>query len=170
MLSKKLQEMLNKQINMEFFSSYLYLSFSNHFTEENLDGFANWYEIQATEEKDHAVAFMQYMKNNGAKIVLEAIEKPQADFKDTETVLNMAYEHEKLITASINKIYGVALEEKDYRTMEFLAWFIKEQGEEEKNADELIHRYKLFGQDDRSLYLLDREFAARSYNGQEYEV
>ncbi len=162
--------MLNEQINKEFYSSYLYLSFSNYFTDLNLDGFANWYEIQAQEEKDHAVAFMQYLKNNGAKIELEAISKPDNEFKDIETVINMSYEHEKYITDSINKIYALALEESDYRTLEFLAWFIKEQGEEEKNADELISRYKMFGQDSRSLYLFDRELASRTYDGPEYQV
>ena len=135
MLNEKVAELLNTQVNKEFYSAYLYLAFSNYFSEEGLDGFSNWYLIQAQEERDHAMLFVQYMQNNDAKVTFD----------------------------TINNIYGTAYDIKDFRTMQFLDWFVKEQGEEETNANDLIKKMELFGSDPKSLYLLDQEMAARTY-------
>lgn len=162
-LNEKVAELLNSQINKEFYSAYLYLSFANYFSDEGLDGFANWYNVQAQEERDHAMLFVQYMQNNDAKITFEAIEKPDAEFESHMAVLEAGLKHERYVTGLINNIYGAAYEVKDFRTMQFLDWFVKEQGEEETNATDLIKKMNLFGSDPKSLYLLDQELAARTY-------
>lgn len=156
-------KLLNEQINKEFFSAYLYLSFANYFIEQGLNGFANWYQVQAQEERDHATLMTQYMQNNDAKVVYEAIAKPDGSWTQGLEVLKAGLMHEKYVTESIHKIYGAASEEKDYRTLQFLDWFVKEQGEEEKNAVELIRKMELFGSDSKGLYLLDQELATRTY-------
>ena len=155
--------LLNDQINKELYSAYLYLDIANYYDEQNLDGYANYYMIQAQEERDHALLFMKYMQNNGLKITLEAIGKPDKEFNNILDPLVIAAEHERYVTALINNIYHEAHQGKDYRTMKFLDWFVDEQMEEEDNADSMVSRYKLFGQDPRGLYLLDQEYAARVY-------
>ena len=164
MLDKKVSELLNSQINKEFFSAYLYLDFSNFYADEGLNGFANWYRIQAQEERDHAMLMLQYMQNNSEKITLEAIEKPNKELKDKAEILQFGLEHERFITASINEIYKAAYEAHDYRTMQFLDWFVKEQGEEEMNAEDMIKKMELFGSDCKGLYMLNSELAGRVYS------
>ena len=163
MLNAKVAELLNDQINKEFYSAYLYLSFSNYFAENGLSGFANWYNIQAQEERDHAMLFMQYLQNNGCKVTLEAIDKPDKEPQTSMDVLKFGLEHEEYVTSLIHNVYGAAYDIKDFRTMQFLDWFVKEQGEEETNAQDLITKMELYGEDPRSLYLLDQEMAARVY-------
>lgn len=163
MLNQKVAELLNDQINKEFYSAYLYLDFSNFFYDEGLDGFGNWYKIQAQEERDHAMLFLQYLQNNGHKPTLDAIAKPDKDLVSAEAVLGYGLEHEQYVTSLINDIYAAAYEVKDFRTMQFLDWFVKEQGEEEKNAEDMIKKYDLFGTDAKALYMLDQELAARVY-------
>ena len=158
------RNLLNQQINKEFYSAYLYLDFSNYFKERGLDGFANWYMIQAQEERDHAMLFYTYLQNENEKVTLEAIDKPDKTFASDMDVLLAGLEHEKYVTSLINDIYGAAYDEKDFRTMQFLDWFVKEQGEEETNANDLITKMELFGQDPRGLYLLNQELMARVYS------
>ncbi len=164
MLDKKVVELLNQQVNKEFYSAYLYLDFSNYYSDEGLDGFANWYKVQAQEERDHAMLFIQYMQNNGEKITLEAIEKPDVELTSAKVVLEAGLEHEQYVTSLIHNIYDAAYSVKDFRTMQFLDWFVKEQGEEETNADNLVKKYALFGDDPKSLYMLDNELAGRVYS------
>lgn len=162
-MDKKVRDLINEQINKEFYSAYLYLDFSNFFYDEGLDGFGNWYKIQAQEERDHATLMLQYLQNNGEKVVLEAIAKPENTAKTAMEILQAGAKHERYVTSLINTIYGAAYENKDFRTMQFLDWFVKEQGEEEKNADDLIKKFELFGSDAKGLYMLDNELAARVY-------
>ena len=138
MLDTKVAELLNEQINKEFYSAYLYLDFSNYFKDQGLEGFANWYWVQAQEERDHAVLFMQYLQNNGCKVTLEAIDKPDKVFASFGDPLKAGYEHEQYVTGLIHTIYEAANVVKDFRTMQFLDWFVKEQGEEENNAEGMI--------------------------------
>ncbi len=163
MFDVKVCELLNSQINKEFYSAYLYLDFSNYFTDQGLNGFANWYKVQAQEERDHALLFMQYMQNNNLKVSLDAIGKPEISYIDSMTPLKAGLEHEEFVTASIHTIYDSAYQVKDFRTMQFLDWFIKEQGEEETNANDLIRKMELFGTDAKGLYLLDQELGQRIY-------
>jgi len=163
MLDRKVVELLNQQVNKEFYSAYLYLDFSNYYYDKELNGFGNWYMIQAQEERDHALLFLQYLQNNGEKVVLEAIAKPGVELKGNKEVLEEGLKHERYVTGLIHDIYEAAYNVRDFRTMQFLDWFVKEQGEEEKTADGLIKKYELYGDDPRSLYMLDSEMAARVY-------
>ena len=163
MLDKKVAELINNQINKEFYSAYLYLDFSVYYEEVGLDGFANWYMIQAQEERDHAILMLQYLQNNGEKVTLEAIAKPDKELKDKLQVLELGLEHERYVTSLIHTIYEAAYSAKDFRTMQFLDWFVKEQGEEEKTAEDMIKKMRLFGDDAKSLYALNIEMAGRTY-------
>ena len=163
-MNDKIAALLNQQINKEFYSAYLYLDMANFYDELDLNGYANYYTIQAQEERDHALLFLKYMQNNGLKVTLEAIDKPDKTFTTALDPLVIAAEHERYVTSLIDDIYHEAREGRDYRTMQFLDWFIKEQGEEEDNADSMVSRYKLFGTDAKGLYLLDQEYAGRVYS------
>lgn len=163
MLDAKVAQLLNEQVNKEFYSAYLYLDFSIYYEEEGLDGFANWYKIQAQEERDHAMLMVQYLHNNGGKVTLEAIAKPDRELTSRLRVLELGLEHERYVTGLIHTLYEAAYSAKDFRTMQFLDWFVKEQGEEEKNAEDLIKKMKLYGEDAKGLYMLNSEMAARVY-------
>lgn len=163
MISKKVSQLLNTQINKELYSAYLYLEFANFYKEEGLDGYANWYKIQAQEERDHAMLFMDYMHNNSLKVTFETIDKPEAQLKDKMDPLKIGLEHEQYVTELIHTIYAAAYEDKDFRTMQFLDWFVKEQGEEETNATDMITKMEIFGTDAKGLYILDQEMATRTY-------
>jgi len=162
-MNEKVVQLLNEQITKEFYSAYLYLDMSNYYDELDLDGYANYYMIQAQEERDHALLFMKYLQNNGLKVTLGTIDKPDKEFNSILDPLVIAAEHERYVTSLINDIYHEAHQNKDYRTMKFLDWFVDEQMEEEDSADSMISRYKLFGQDPKGLYLLDQEYAGRVY-------
>ena len=164
MMNERVHELLNDQINKEFYSAYLYLDMSNYFKARGLDGFANWYMIQAQEERDHAMLFYQFLQNESKKVTLEAIGKPDKEFKSDMDVLLAGLEHEKYVTSLIHDIYAEAYVAKDFRTMQFLDWFVKEQGEEETNANDMITKMELFGSDPKSLYMLNQELAARVYS------
>lgn len=162
-MDNRVYELLNDQINKELYSAYLYMSFADYYEEEGLAGFANWYMIQAAEERDHALIFRKYLLENGCAIKLKRIDEPDKTFSSHLEPLEAALVHERYVTSLINDIYGAAHEVKDYRTMNFLNWFIEEQLEEEANASELISKMKLFGTDAKALYDLDKENAARAY-------
>ncbi|MBR5260179.1 MAG: ferritin [Eggerthellaceae bacterium] len=163
-MDKKVYELINDQINKELYSAYLYLSFADYYEEEGLDGYANWYMIQAQEERDHALIFRNYLHDNGERVKLLAIDMPDKEFSNFLEPLEAGLEHEKYVTSLINDIYAAAMEAKDYRAMKFLDWFIEEQMEEEDTADDMITKMKLFGSDARSLYELDQQYAARVYS------
>ena len=162
-MNEKIAALLNQQINKELYSAYLYMDIHNYYDSLDLDGYANYYMIQAQEERDHALLFMKYMQINGLKITLEAIDKPDKEFTCVLDPLVIAAEHERYVTELINNIYHECREAHDYRTMKFLDWFVDEQMEEEDNADSMVNRYKLFGSDAKGLYSLDQEYAGRVY-------
>jgi len=164
MLNKEVARLLNEQITKEFYSAYLYMDMANYYADHSLNGFEHWFIVQMQEERDHALLFRQYILNNGEIVKLAQIDAPQKPYADFRDPLVLGYEHEQFVTASINNIYEAAYKVKDFRTMQFLDWFIKEQGEEEKNADDNIKKYDLFGGDPKSLYMFDNELKARIYN------
>ncbi len=164
MLHESVKSLLNEQINKELYSAYLYLDFSNYYSQAGLDGFANWYYIQAQEERDHAMLFYQYLLNNNEAVTLEAIDKPDKVFTCHMDPLEAGLAHEEYVTSLINAIYAAAYDVKDFRTMQFLDWFVKEQGEEETNAHDLISKMELFGSDPKGLYMLNSELKARVYS------
>lgn len=169
-MEKKVSDLLNAQINKELYSAYLYLDMANFYSDKGLDGFANWYEIQAKEEQDHAMLIYQYMHDNDQKVTLEAIAKPDKEFKELIDPLTAALEHEKYVTSLIHTIYAAAQDVNDFRTVQFLDWFVKEQGEEEKNSTDMITKMKLFGDDAKSLYMLNSELASRTYSAPSLEL
>ena len=162
-MEAKVANLINEQINKELYSAYLYLDFSIFYEAQGLDGFANWYMIQAQEERDHAMLFLKFLQNNGEKVTLGLVEKPDKKLETLMDPLRFGLEHEKYVTSLINDIYAAAYDVRDFRTMQFLDWFVKEQGEEETNANELISKMELFGSDPKSLYMLNQELAARVY-------
>lgn len=163
MLNEKVASLLNDQINKELYSAYIYLDMANFYADAGLNGFENWFYIQTQEERDHAMMMREYLKDNGHKITSEAIDKPEYSYDKLIDPLVTTLKHEKIVTGLINNIYAAADEIKDYRTMQFLDWFVKEQMEEEKNAEDNIKKFELFASDPKGLYLLDSEFAARVY-------
>ena len=163
MLDGKVASMLNDQVNKEFYSAYLYLEFSNYYEDKGLAGFANWYRVQTKEEQDHALLIYQYLHNNNAKVTLEAIAKPDCQLNSLTDPLKQGLAHEEYVTSLIHAVYATANEVNDFRTLQFLDWFVKEQGEEETNAHDILTKMELFGADPKSLYMLDSELAARVY-------
>ena len=163
MLDQKVSRLLNDQINKEFYSAYLYLEFANYYASAGLDGFENWYKVQAQEERDHAMLFYQYLQNNNEKVTFEAIAKPDCILDSNMAPLKAALKHEQYVTSLINAIYAAAFDVKDFRTMQVLDWFVKEQGEEEKNASDLITKMELYGSDAKGLYMLNSELSSRVY-------
>lgn len=163
-MDKKVSTLLNDQINKELYSAYLYLDMANYYNKAGLDGFSNWFEIQAKEEQDHAMLIYQYLHNNDETVTLKAIDKPDKKFKNLKDPLEAALEHERYVTSLINAIYAAAQKANDFRTVQFLDWFIKEQGEEEKNSTDLNTKMDLFGSDAKGLYMLNSELAGRTYS------
>ena len=163
-MDQKVYELINNQINKELYSGYLYLSFADYYEDEGLSGFANWYFVQAQEERDHALIMRKYLLDNDCKVTLTAIDAPDMTFTDHIEPIKAALEHEKYVTSLINDIYAAAKEVNDFRTMKFLDWFIDEQLEEEVNATDMVTKMKLFGSDAKSLYELDQEYLARTYS------
>jgi ferritin len=162
MLSKTIQTALNDQINKEMFSSYLYMSMATHCVEHNLMGFAAWLRVQSAEEWAHAMKFYNYIHNDGGHVELQTIEKPLAKFKSPKEIFGMVLEHEQKVTASITKLYELALKEKDYPTQIMLQWFISEQVEEENTATQILDKLTLIGESVPGLLYLDKELGKRA--------
>ena len=163
MLSKKIEEALNAQINAELYSSYLYLSMSAYFKSINLDGFANWMYVQAQEELAHAIKFYNFINQKGGRIILSAVEAPPTNWISPLDAFEKTLEHEIKVTSLINNLLDIAISEKDHSTSIFLQWFITEQVEEESNAENIIKQLKLTGDSNISLFLIDRELAKRLF-------
>lgn len=160
-MDKKIVDLLNEQIMKELYSAYIYLNMANYYASEGLDGFDNWFYVQAQEEQDHAMLIREYLLYNDQKVELLPIDAPPERYKSFSEPLDFFLVHEKEVTASIHNIYSEAHDLKDFRTMEFLNWFVSEQAEEEKNANEMIDKFKLFGQDSNGLYQLNQELSTR---------
>jgi len=160
---KKTEKLLNEQINKEFYSAYLYLAMSSYFESKNLTGFANWFYVQAQEERDHAMIIYRYMHKINAPVELTAIDMPEGEFASCAEVLDKTLEHEKYVTSLIYNILDAANEERDYKTVQFLQWFVTEQTEEEENATNLIEKLKIAGMGEAGLFLMDKDMAARVY-------
>ena len=163
MISKKLQEAINKQINREIFSEYLYISMQAWFASQNLDGFANWMDVQGKEERFHAMKFFNYLIERGGKVELKAIEQPTTEFGSSLKAFTAALKHEQLVTSYINDLMDLAIKEKDHASRSFLQWFVDEQVEEEAAADKIVHRLKMIGDNIHSLLMMDNELGQRVF-------
>jgi ferritin len=161
MLSEKLLNEMNEQIKHELYSAYLYLSMAAHFEAENLGGFAHWMKKQAGEEQEHAMKFFEFIHERGGKVKLLAIDQPPEEFKQPVDIFGAVLEHEQKVTARINGLYKLALQEDDYASQVFLHWFISEQVEEEKNATEILEKLKLIGDKGHALLMMDHELGER---------
>ncbi|MGN0287167.1 MAG: ferritin [Atopobiaceae bacterium] len=154
---------LNNQINKELYSAYLYLTFADYYDDRGLKGYANWYMIQVQEEVAHAKILRRYLLDNDFKPTMEAIDKPDKTFANDLEPLEEGYKHEQYVTSLINDCYKAAYDVHDFRTMQLLDWFVKEQGEEETNAKDMINDYKLFGSTPQGLFDLDQKYQARVF-------
>lgn len=163
MASQTILESLNNQLQMEFFSEYFYMSMEAYFMDNNLDGFANFFNVQAKEERDHAYKIFNYISRAGGKIILQAIEQPKVDFESPLEVFELALEHERLITNSIHNLTDLAISEKDHTTSSFLRWFIDEQSEEEESMEKVVRKLRLLKNDPAGLLMIDQELAQRTY-------
>ena len=165
-INENVAKVLEEQINKELYSAYLYLTFADYYEDRGLKGFANWYMIQVQEETDHAMALRRYLLDNDYKPTMEAIAKPDKTFSNDLEPLEAGLAHEEYVTSLIHHCYEVAHEAHDVRAMQMLDWFVKEQGEEETNARDMITNMKLFGADPKGLFDLDREYQGRTYVAQ----
>jgi ferritin len=161
MLSEKMQAALNAQINMEFFASYQYLAMAAYFESENLMGFANWMHMQSQEENMHAMKFYHYVNDRRGRVTLQALDMPKTAWSSPLETFEDALKHEQKVTAKINALVDLAIQESDHATNSFLKWFVDEQVEEEANVDAVIQDLKRIGSASQGLFMLDRELAQR---------
>jgi len=160
-INRKIQDAINKQINHEFYSAYLYLSMSAYFESINLKGFAHWMRTQAKEEDEHAMKLYKFLVERGGKVILSEIEKPPLEWKSPLDAIESAYKHEQKVTEMINGLVNLAAAEKDRATEVFLQWFVNEQVEEENSTNELVQKLKLVGDSGNGLLMIDSELAKR---------
>ena len=163
MISPKIQDAINAQINAEFWSAYLYLSMSMHFEAEGRAGLANWFRIQFQEEQAHAEIFMNYLNSRGGRVTLEPIAAVPQTWESPLAAFEATLEHEEKVTSLINNLYALAEAEHDYATRGKLDWFVSEQVEEEESCKQIIDRLKLIGDNGLALYMLDQELGTRTY-------
>ena len=155
MLSAKMQEALNKQLNAELYSSYLYLSMSAYFESINLRGFAHWMRVQSAEEYGHGMKFFDQVNERGGRVMVMPIEAPASGWNSPLAVFEEVYRHEQKVTELINGLVNLAGAERDHATINFLQWFVKEQVEEEQQANEIVQKLKLIGDAGPALLMLN---------------
>jgi len=161
MLSKSMEEALDRQINREFYSSYLYLAMSAWCETMNMKGFARWLKVQAKEEHGHAMKIYEYVVARGGKVTLEAIEAPKAKWASAGKIFEEVYAHEQKVTGMINNLVDLAVREKDHATFEMLQWFVKEQVEEEAQANDILSQIKMVGDVPGHLFYIDHHLGKR---------
>ena len=163
MISKKLQNAINKQINKELYSEYLYLSMVAYLESIGLEGFTNFFKVQVQEERFHTMKFFDYVNERGGRVVLEAIDRPQIEFKSPVEIFEIAYKHEQYVTKLINELMEVAIKENDHAAKSFLNWYIDEQVEEEASMDKILNQLKMIDGKGQGMLMLDKELATRTF-------
>ena len=161
MISKTMESALNKQVNREFFSAYLYLAMSAYFETAGMKGFAKWMRVQSKEERMHAEKIFDHILVRGGKVSLGDIEAPKAKWTSAGNVFEEVYSHEQKVTAMIHNLVELAIKEKDHASFEMLQWFVKEQVEEEAGAGDIIAQIKIIGDVPGHLFWLDHELGKR---------
>jgi ferritin len=161
MIKSKVEKAINKQINAELYSGYLYLSMSAYFEDQNLPGFAHWMAIQAKEEFEHAMKFYKFVFERGGKVTLAAISAPPSEWKSSLDVFENAYKHEVKVTGLIHDLVALSRSEKDVATENFLMWYVDEQVEEEAHADAIVQKLKRIKESANGIFMLDRELGGR---------
>ena len=161
MLSKKLLDALNQQINDEYYSSYIYQSMVAFFEDLNLDGCAHWMKMQAEEEHLHALKIFNYVVERGGRVELFAVPKPPIEWDSPRGAFDAALDHEKLMTDKISKLADLAIDERDHATNNLMQWYVSEQVEEEANVDDILKKLDMMGDSGTGLFLMDRELKSR---------
>lgn len=168
MISDKIRDILNEQINKEFYSAYLYLAMSAYFSEVGLYGFSHWTKVQSREEIDHGMILFEYVLNRKSQVRLKQVEAPALDWNGPIDVFEQIYQHERTITSSIDCVASMTEGECDLATRNFIDWYLKEQIEEEASVLRVISKLKAFGAEKSALYLIDRELSTREYSAPTY--
>lgn len=163
MIDKRMEKAINKQINWELYSSYLYMSMAAYFESVNLKGFSNWMRVQVMEELTHAKRFYDFLTARGGRVVLTEIKSPPTDWKSPLAVFENVLDHEQHVTALINDLVDLSVKMKDHATNSFLQWFVNEQVEEEASADEIVQSLKLNKNNPGGLYMIDKDLAQRTF-------
>lgn len=166
-LNKRVEQEINNQVNAEFWSAYLYLSMSAYYDSLGLGGFANWMRIQFQEEQMHALKLFDYIQERGGEVKLLPIKEVPTSWNSPLTAFEETYKHEQHVTALINNLYEVAIEEKDHATQSMLTWFIDEQVEEEASVSEILDQLKLVEGKGNGLFMIDRELRGRTFDATE---
>jgi ferritin len=163
MLTPKLLEALNNQLNRELFSEYLYLGMAGYCYSIDLNGFANFFVVQAQEEHQHAMKIFNYIYDRNGKVVLKNLEAPKMEYNNIVEVFEETFKHEQSVTDSINKLMELAIKENDHATVSFLKWFVDEQVEEEQTVTKILNKFKLIGSEGAGLLFLDSELGKRTF-------
>ena len=163
MLKKKMLKALNNQINAEMYSSYLYLSMESYFQSVSLAGFAAWMRGQVQEELFHGMKFYDYVNERGGKVTLDAIAKPDAEWKSPLAAFEHILKHEQMVTSLVNNLMDLAIAEQDHATKIFLQWFVSEQVEEEATVGEIVDKLRLIKNGSSGLFFLDSELSKRVF-------
>lgn len=160
-LSEKMAKCINDQIQAELDSAYLYLSMGTWLEDKNLSGCAHWMRLQAEEEVEHAMRFVDYMDDRGERVLLQAIPAPKNEWESVTAVFEQVLEHEQMVSRLIYDLMDLAREERDYATVSALRWFVDEQVEEEDTAGGILDKIKCLGESPIALRMLDKELGAR---------
>lgn len=161
--NKRIIDALNSQLQKEFYSQYLYIAMEAYCSDQNLDGFANFFHVQAQEEQSHAYKIFNFIGRIGGSVELEALAKPKNDFESPLEVFELSLTHEKGITKSIHNLMDIALEEKNHTTTAFLQWFITEQAEEEESVEKTVKKLRLMNNNPAGLLMIDQELSQRVF-------
>ncbi len=161
MIPEKIGKAFNEQIQKELFSAYLYLSMSAYFLDQGLDGIAQWMRAQAFEEAVHGMKFFDHLAERGGRVELEAVEKPQLEWKSAVEAFKAAMKHEEYITGEINKLAKLSEEESDYASKSLLQWFVDEQVEEESSVSKVLQQLEMVKDSPHGLLMMDKELGAR---------
>lgn len=164
MISKKMENALNEQINAELYSAYLYLAMAAYFESENLPGFAVWMRVQFEEETSHAMKIFDFVNERRGRVALKAIDKPAKEWKSPLAAFEASFEHEQMVSGRINELVNLALAEKDHATNAFLQWFVTEQVEEETSVDTIVQKLKMADKAPGALFMIDQELGQRTFN------
>ncbi|NLF25689.1 MAG: ferritin [Deltaproteobacteria bacterium] len=161
MLKPKIKDALTKQLNFEFESAYVYLGMAAYCQAINLDGFAHWFQLQTKEEVEHGMKIWEYLSDHGSAVSLSSLPEPKTNYASIKEVLEVTLAHEQQVTASIQNIYKLAVEEQDFTTQSFLNWFLEEQVEEEATATKILEQVGMVGPQGHGIFFLDRELGRR---------
>lgn len=164
MISDKMIKGLTRQINREIYSGYLYLAMASYSQDIGLSGVASWFNVQLQEELSHAKKMYDYLQQQNVRVMLEGIEAPEQDFSSITDLFEKTLEHEKKVTAMINDLINLAIDQKDRATEIMLQWFVTEQVEEESSAAEILQKLKVFGEKGDALLMIDRDLSLRIFS------